>query len=1553
MATKQHAAFDRDPAAVSLRSTARRNDYSGSVSQTPVLVEGGQLRSRALQEAQSWKLQKKSRRLRQFEARWKSLKKSLESRSVALRNSSLSMDEDHEDVATFLSNSDRLRESLERTKDAVKKSAEYPQIALAASEFVPRVYAAASAYLKLMSFGFEEQSFAQYFNSIQEVAPFDTHELWQARVFVEFVLLERVALLAGRAGVEKQDSSSTSLERADAVPERMTTLINSLRQLSALDWKELFERINPAERVLRLDPSEFYAGMDFATREQYRSAVVQLAKRSEATEQEVAKKAIELARPLQASANSRVRERRSHVGYYLVGDGRRTLEKAIVYTPTWTERAQRCLQSWPDFSYILGIEVVTLALLALLILEGKLRFSGLVVVALFVLPASECAVALVNQFVTALFPPRALPKLDFTDGVPEEYKTVIAVPTLLTSEKQMARAVRDLEVRFLANRDVNLHFALLTDPPDAAQQFDDKDRLAGECTTLIEGLNAKYAPEGKGLFFLFHRHRVYNEQEGVWMAWERKRGKLLDFNKLLLGTGDNFPVKAGNLAALQGVKYVITLDADTQLPRDAARKLVGTIAHPLNRAVIDSATNIVVDGYGILQPRVDISIDSANRSRLAAIFSADAGFDIYTRAVSDVYQDLFGEGSFTGKGIYEISTFQQVLEHRFPCNTILSHDMIEGAYARAGLVSDIELVDDYPSHMSAFSRRKHRWVRGDWQILFWLLPRVPDFFNKIVPNPLSVISRWKILDNLRRSLTEIGTFAMLLVSWLLFPSKALYLTLATLLVVALPTFTQFAVTLLRARAALFTTMFWKGLGADFGVAVANLALRIACLCHQSLVAVDAVVRSIVRMTVTHERLLEWETAAEAEMSEAKKSPVETYLEITPWLSFCFGLLLAFVRQESFLVALPLLVLWALSKPICQWLNLPAQIEDTKMEAEDRTLLRQSALRTWRLFREFSTAEENWLVPDTVMEPASLIIHRISTTNLGLLMNSRLAALDMGFLTLPEFAADTERTFDAIDRMPRHEGQMYNWYDTQTLEAVKPRFVSTVDNGNLICALWTVKQGCLSAISQPIFGASTWQGVLDHLETIEGILQAEEHEGSLIAAVQGLKQRTQALGSSPEAWSDALQVLEEDVITLDKKLAGVDNSEASWWAHELCLRITHLEHLLYDFAPWLLPQYAKYRTTPVLKELVAPEKLTLQVLPELCANLDAKLSRLREEDRGNLETRSAVQLLRSAVTRTGNISKSVATRLARLAERADALAKSMDFRFFLDSKKNLLYTGYNVEEKRYTPSHYDLLASEARAAVFAAIAKGDIPQECWLSMERRFTKFQGERVLLSWTATIFEYLMPLLWMKPYANTILDETSQAAVRGQQKHAENHSIPWGISEASCSKINSAGHYHYEAFGVPGMAINTDVSSDLVVSPYSSFLSLLVNQEAALANIQRLKDLGLLGQYGFVESADFTPSRLKPAEKMTIVRCWLAHHQGMSLMAVANILCDASSQRRFHAEPMVAATERLLHEKAPRIAEFEPSGAVENDELAAAHDNLSTAQNEWKTAPKLNPAA
>ena len=776
----------------------------------------------------------------------------------------------------FLDNASLTRMALQEAGAGIQRADDLPRVKVGSGRILTRTHALAKAYLESAAFRFDYAGFREFVAAIQRDTPLAMTEAWNLKPFLELCIAEQIAEVAPALPARPQEDPANP---NDAATQQLRDLVGSLQALSDLEWKTVFCEIDWTEQTLRLDRGGVYARMDFASREAYRTAVTELAKGSERAEFEIASAAIDLARD--ASENrglsGRTRERRMHVGYYLVDQGRAALEKAIGFRPSLAARMRAYLLRFPDYSYLAGIEILTLGLMATIVALSRTRLPGLLVLALFLIPALDCAVSTVNLVVTRFVRPRKLSRFDFSAGVPDECKTIVVVPTLLTSETQARHAVRDLEIRFLANRDANIHFALLTDPPDAAVEFDEKDALAPFCSQLIEQLNRKYAAENKGGFFHFHRNRVYNAAEAVWMGWERKRGKLLDFNRFLLHEADNFAVKIGDLGLLQGVKYVITLDLDTQLPREAAHKLIGTLAHPLNRAVVDAATNIVVEGYGILQPRVDTSIKSAGRSRLASLLSGDTSFDIYTRAVSDVYQDLFGEGIFTGKGIYEVETFQKTLAGRFPCNAILSHDLIEGAYARAGLVSDVEVVDDYPSHFSAFSRRKHRWVRGDWQIIFWLLPRVPDAAGRLARNPISAISRWKIIDNLRRSLTEFATFALLLAGWLFLPGRALYWTLAALAIFLLPTYFQFVFSMATAGHALFEKGFWKGLFRDFANAHAKLFIRMTFLCHQTLVTCDAVVRTMVRALVTRTKMLEWETAADSESDASGQTLVDSYL----------------------------------------------------------------------------------------------------------------------------------------------------------------------------------------------------------------------------------------------------------------------------------------------------------------------------------------------------------------------------------------------------------------------------------------------------------------------------------------------------------------------------------------------------------------------------------------------------------------------------------------------------------------------------------------------------
>jgi hypothetical protein len=1409
------------------------------------------------------------------------------------------------DWRTLTANAKVIEEGIGESRAALRLIEELPSL-IGTKEGQLRVRVVAERYLEAAEFVFERQELIAFLAVLQEEAELTNAEIAALKGFLSQVLLEQVAAHARKLVMPGRNASAS---REEALPGLRLTL-SSLKCLGLTDWDELFVETSLCEQALAQDPACAFEGMDKAAKSDYRNAVAQLARECGESEAEVARRAVKLAKAPHVGTNARANERRSHVGFYLIGEGRQKLEGALGVHRSIFTRLGRFLKRWPDGLYVVGIELLMIGLLSAVVMGAEIRVPTFLVVALFLLPAAESAVAIANQLAVMFVRPRSMPKMDYSKGIPAESKTLVVVPTLLVNREQMERAVRDLEIRFLGNRDANLHFALLTDPPDAPTQFDKRDELGTECARLIEKLNQQYAGQRRGTFFLFHRNRTFNAVEKIWMGWERKRGKLLDLNNLLLGQSNNFSVIAGDQTLLNGFKYVITLDADTQLPRDSAYRLVGAMAHPMQRAVIHPVSNVVVEGYGILQPRVGISIHSANRSRLASLFSGDSTFDVYTRAVSDVYQDLFGEGSFTGKGIYEIEVFQRVLEQRFPCNAILSHDMIEGAYARAGLLSDVEVIDDYPSRIAAYSKRKHRWVRGDWQILFWLFPRVPDYFGNVVRNPINLISRWKILDNLRRSLTEIATLAILVSGWLFLPGNALYWTLATLGMFAAPTYLQFTLAILRSGNNKFTARFWKEWFTDFSAANAHLFMRLVCLPQQSMVTFDAILRVVIRMAVTRRKLLEWETAAEAESSGKKRSPVDIYLAATPWLAFLGGVFLAVDRPQVFLVALPLLLLWGGSREFSNWLDQPLPEDGLQISDRDEALLRNSALRTWRFFREFSNERENYLIPDIHKEEGKLTAHRVSTTNLGLLLNARVAAVDLGHLTVAEFIADTEKTLATVRRLPKAHGHLYNWYDNRTLEPVGDPFLSTVDNGNLVCCLWTLKQACLEELKRPIFRKELWSGIRDHARLLQQLAPTKE----VRKAVRGMEDSIAKRGETALEWLSSLPALEQAAATLAEaaKKNSQGSEELQWWLGEMNTRVSSLQNLAVQFAPWASTKFRTLRgeekqQAKWIAELSLAE--AVRVYDEIAAGLE-------EENRGQQVEGAAEnvsrELLHDALTAAREAATKASAALSEIAAYADELAAGMDFSLVYDATRKLITIGFDAAKDAASEHHYDLLASEARAAVFAGVAKGEIPQECWFHLDRSHVRFKGERVLQSWTGTMFEYLMPSLWMKSSAGTLLDRNMSSAVRAQQKHARRYGIPWGISESACSLISGDGHYHYFAFGVPALALHRPDDERVVISPYSTFMSLMTGSYDALRNLRRLKKMGAVGAYGFYEALDFGPRMTLHRKRFTMVRSWMAHHQGMCLLSIANVLCDSAVQRRFHAEPQVAATERILHERA-----------------------------------------
>jgi len=1402
---------------------------------------------RALDEASRWKVSRDHKRSRKLERISRQADLVIGAALTALRQSIAGARETPEAVRWLVDNRRLLRSALAATTRALKTSRELPQLEEqgARTELTPRAYAAAEAFLRSTGGAFDLRSLHGYLEAVQQHGAFELGELWAMPTMLQLVLLRDIAREA--AGLLRALAPSGSLPDARAC---LPVLITSVRQVAETDWRKLVEQVSLTERVLREDPTDAYGRMDFESRDQYRGVISKLARRSKDAEPEIAQAAIALARRAKSewTSDPRRAERRAHVGYYLVDRGRAILEHQIEYRPPLLAQMRDSVRRKPDAWYLLGVELLTFAFMAFILNGLGTHVPLLWAILLLLIPATESAVEAVNQAVSFFLPPRPLPKLDFSSGIPAEFTTMVVVPTLLTSEPQVRQIVRDLELRYLGNQDRNLHFALLTDFPDSPQPAGERSSLVDLCSSLIEGLNERYGGYGAGRFYVFHRDLVYNPVESTWMGWERKRGKLLDFNSLLQGKADRFQVKTGDLSILSRVRYVITLDADTQLPRDSARRLVATLAHPLHRAVIDPSANTVVEGYGILQPRVGISVRSAHRSRLASIYSGQAGFDIYTRAVSDVYQDLMDEGSFTGKGIYEVDVFQRVLSDRFPQNAILSHDLIEGAYARAGLVSDIELIDDYPSHFSAYTRRKHRWVRGDWQIMRWLLPRVPDHSGITVKNPISVISKWKILDNLRRSLVEPATFVLLLAGWFFLPGGPAHWTRAVLALLLIPAYLRLILSL----ASLYRTEYLPGFLIETAEAFVtdqvNVFMLLAFLAFQVLVTLDAIMRTLVRLTITRRRLLEWETAAEAESGTPHRTTVDLYLQVSPLVSAVIASLLLLIRPVALPSAAPILVIWGCSGLLSRWLNRPLRPGSNEIAPDDEQFLRLAALRTWRFFRSWSHEDNHWLIPDTVQEAPPSVAHRISPTNLGLLLNARLGALELGYLNTLEFVAATERTLFTMRRMPRYRGHFLNWYDTASLEPLEPFFVSTVDSGNLVCCLWTLKQGCLQLAGTRAAASSLWQGLRDHVRLVLESAGAMPSEPATFASVEQLRIAGDRL--SKGATIGDLAEAERALAQLGARLNEADGGageEVRYWIREA-------------------------------------------------------------------ESRAAA--LRAAAD---DYPSSFGERLRRIAAECDALVREMDFSFLYRPERKVLSIGYDLGGQRLEESCYELLASEARMAAFVAVAKGDVPQESWLNLGRTLTACRGGRTLLSWSGTMFEYLMPVLWMKSYPRTILDESVRAAVQCQRRAAKRKDIPWGVSESGCSRTNELGHYLYFAFGLADLALRPEPYQGDVISPYSSFLALEVDTGKSVGNLRRMDELGWVGKLGFYEAADYPASQNGKPGPFKLVRSWMGHHQGMILLAVCNLLTGSVIQSLFHAEPMVAATERLLQERLPRAVAIE----------------------------------
>ncbi len=1280
--------------------------------------------------------------------------------------------------------------------------------------------------------------------------------------------------------------------------------VTSLRLLSVLDWHQFFEGISLVEKELRGEPAHLYTQLDFTTRDRYRRAVERLARGSRHSELDVARQAVALAGSAPAGSPQR------HVGWYLIGDGHPQLERQLGYHPRKSVAGQQWLTEHPNLVYFgLLITLTVIVSGAFLALSGAGWPWALVTLPLVLLPASAGAVPVVNYLICRLLAPRFLPRLNFRKGVPREHSTFVVIPTLLSRPESAAGLVERLELHYLANPDPNLFFALLTDFSDAPTEHLPSDEASIHAALeSVRALNERYAASGPPRFFLFHRRRQYNAAENCWMGWERKRGKLHEFNRLLRGdTTTSYTVQSGSLEGLPHIRYVLTLDTDTVLPRDTARQLIGTLAHPLNQARLSPDGRRVVAGYGLLQPRVSFLYRTGFRSWFAAIYAGSAGIDPYATAVSDTYMDLFGRGSYTGKGLYDIDAFEATAGKAFPDNHILSHDLIESNYARCGLVTDVEVFDEFPSRYHAYARREHRWARGDWQLLPWLGRTVPLPGGGRAPNVLPLLERWKIVDNLRRTLVPPALVLMLALGWLVLPGSALAWTVLALFVLVLPLLVQLFDSLFQVLRHGQTRVVFDHARVSLPATAAQAVLSVVFLANEAWHLLDAIGRTLYRLFLSRRHLLEWETAAATE--KRLGSSIRHFVSsMIPATGLAVGLigLTAWAAPGNLPMALPVLVLWLLSPLVAYGISRPRIVKAEPMDDRERQAFRLIARKTWRFFEEFVGPADHFLPPDNYQEdPKGVVAHRTSPTNIGLYLLSTLAAHDLGYLSLAQLIDRLSRTLETLEKMPGHRGHLLNWYETTTLEVLQPGYVSTVDSGNLLACLLILKQGLLEKLRQPVVGPAVLAGLTDTLDLLEAewhAVRAELKAGVEADRVQALlKGLRSGLAEAPgdlPAWLKVLGNLASESDALVGCLGGMVSLPAGpvQWAERL-------------------------------------QDLARARLEEV----QALTSPARSVSEGTNDP--------SLTLRAGEVS-TWAESLRRLAGQAEAMAEAMDFRFLYNSERDLFAIGYNLVTHRLDPSHYDLLASEACLTSFLAVARGVVPRKHWFHLGRLAVKAAGQLGLASWGGTMFEYLMPRLFLPLAPGTLLDQAQRTAVARQIEYGRELGLPWGISESGFYLLDAGGDYQYQAFGVPGLGLKRGLSKDRVIAPYATLLAVMVRPHAALANLQQLRSEGGEGPFGFYEAIDYTPSRVAPKSEIRnpksetkrkgeppappdadfelgisdlgvqrgkVVRQYMAHHQGMGLLALADCLTGAAMKHRLQREPAVRAVELLLDERIP----------------------------------------
>jgi cyclic beta-1,2-glucan synthetase len=1328
------------------------------------------------------------------------------------------------------------------------------------------------------------------------------------------------------------------VQQQSAMNVTIRNVIMSMRLVSTVDWAEFFESVSIVDAILR-DGSDF-AAMDFSTRDLYRRAIEEIARGSDLDEVEVAHRAIAAAVRAGAVANKAKKkggdgQRTSDPGYYLISAGRRAFEQELACRVPLKKEIFRLGSTLGVMSYVGMIGVVTaLVLAAALLCVGYAGIGGWPLVVLAIVgfvPASDVAVAVVNRVVTQQIGASLLPGLELRDGIPQELATIVVIPTLLTTPEDIERNVESLELHHLSNPDDNLCFALLSDWKDCeTEQAPDDAKLLVVAVDGIARLNARYGPSAYGKrFFLLHRRRMWNEGEDKWMGWERKRGKLNELNRLLRGAIDtSFVALDGVPPALPvGIRYVITLDADTRLPIGSIRRLVGKIAQPLNRPRFDPRIGRVVEGHAILQPRVTPSLPVSREGSLyQRAFSGPNGLDPYALAVSDVYQDLFGEGSYCGKGIYEVDVFEAAVRGQIPDNTVLSHDLLEGIFARAALVSDIEVVEEFPSRYSVSAARQHRWVRGDWQLLPWIFAIGRRAREGVKTTPIPLMGRWKLLDNLRRSLSAPAALLAMLVGWWQPVVVAGVWTAYIVLTIALPPLLPAIAHIVPRRPGVSLSSHLRTFRGDLALGLTQSAFLLTFLAHQAWTMVDAVGRTLFRVFIRRRRLLEWVTAAQVGNDhQFDRRMLSTQIAASVVFVAVAAFVIYFIGHRTLLIAAPFGALWVLSPLVARWASLPPPLEGhLRINRADARALRLIARRTWRFFERFVTADSNMLPPDNFQEdPKPVVANRTSPTNLGLYLLSVVSARDLGWLGMLDATERLEATLATMGRLEQFRGHFFNWYDTTDLRPLEPKYISAVDSGNLAGHLIALGNACHEIVAGPTIDPCWVAGLEDALELIRESLSAAATDTRETGAADSGLQATitefaAALRDAPESPAgiarmlDALAAKSELIAGFARKRsvdAEGDESEIVVWAEALGASVRAHQRDISFLMPWAKQLRKDAPDNHELAALLATMP-TLVELPDRCEEAIRLLTKERMEGSAQVCSETLANALRKSIT----AARLVHHRLATIAETATTMFQAMEFGFLFNTDRQLLSIGYRLTDGSLDPNFYDLLASEARLASFVAIAKGDLPAKHWFRLGRTLTPIDGGAGLISWSGSMFEYLMPSLVMRAPSGSLLEQTNRLVVRRQEEYGDELGVPWGMSESEYNARDIEHTYQYSSFGVPTLGYKRGLGENVVVAPYASGLASMVDPASAARNFRRLADIGARGAYGWFEALDYTPARLPAGAALAIIRAYMAHHQAMIIVAIVNALQKGRMRARFHSEPIIQAAELLLQERMPR---------------------------------------